>query len=754
MYEGQGTAKRNYGTSRSRALAPFGIAFLAAIAMAPQTVFAQEATVGDAKENAPPKGAAGPEGREAPASDAPANGAPASDAPGGAPPSEAPPREITVRGTPPARSASQVVRGRDVIDLAPHATASDLMALVPGVFVTQHSGEGKAHQIFLRGFDAQHGQDIEITAGGIPVNEVSNVHGQGYADLHFLMPEIVRELEATPGTFDPRQGDFAVAGSIRMRLGYAEPGVTAKGTVGSFATRRLFLAFHPADKSPETFAAFEAYQTDGFGPNRAARRGSFVGQWVHDLGGGFSVRALASTYAGRFDSAGVLRLDDIESGRVDRYGTYDPKQGGYSARSQLLAELYQGGEKSRFSLAPFVVLRSLELRQNFTGYLEDSQRGGATQVTSDNTQQINEDLMIGANASYRHTVRLFSPRDAIEVGFFGRTDFIDQSQRRLSEVNDLPTETLVDAKVRATDVAGYLDGSLRLLPGLILRGGVRVDALSYATTDNASAGASGPSAQRSAQGAHLGKKATLDYTIVPGVRALLSYGEGFRSPQARSLSNGERTPFVDVTSYEAGVRFADEMRVQGSVAAFYTTLSRDLAFDQATARNELTPGTRRVGATAEITARAGNWFTASWNVTYTRATFTGSDAKYAEGDLLPYVPQIVMRGDVGVKHRLGRIAGRDLDGRLGFATQALARRPLPYSEFGHEVFLVSASAGVRLKEIEFGVEAYNLLDAGWYDGEFVYPSNWDRNAAPSLVPARHVSVGAPRSVLASLTLYL
>ncbi|MET0592036.1 MAG: TonB-dependent receptor, partial [Polyangiaceae bacterium] len=687
-----------------------------------------------AEEGAPPA-ASSPRTeppREPPSTDVTAPGS----AERAAPPADAPPqdapnqdaakrdarRELTVRGAraaPPPRSASQVAISRDVIAATPHQTASDLLALVPGVYITQHSGEGKAHQIFLRGFDAQHGQDVEIFAGGVPVNEVSNVHGQGYADLHFLMPEIVREIDATPGPFDPRQGDFAVAGSIRMHLGYDEPGITAKGTLGSFGTRRLFLAFHPKDTSPETFVAFENYKTDGFGPNRAAQRGSFVGQVVHDLGRGFSLRALASTYAGRFDSAGVVRLSDIESGRIDRFGFYDPKQGGYSARSQLLAELTQTSEKSRFTIAPFAVLRSLELRQNFTGYLQDTQRGGAARLDSDNSQQINGDVMLGATASYRQTLNLLSPRDAVEVGFYGRTDLIDQSQRRLSEVNDAPTETLVDAKVRATDVAGYLDVTLRPLPGLVLRGGIRADALSYATEDGATAGMAGvPSQLRSAQGAHIGKKATLDYTVTPSVHALLSYGEGFRSPQARSLSNGEKTPFVDVTAYEAGVRFADEKRLQGSIAAFYTTLSRDLAFDQATARNEIAPGTRRVGATAELTARPVPWFLASWNITYTRATFTASDARYREGDLLPYVPQVVMRGDVAFKHRLGKIGERDLDGRLGFSTQALARRPLPYAEFGHEIFLVNASAAVRLKEIELGFDAYNLLGANWYDGEF------------------------------------
>ena len=137
------------------------------------------------------------------------------------------PVEVTVQGAPPPRSASESVVGERVLRAAPHRDGSELMQTVPGVFVSQHSGEGKAHQIFYRGFDAVHGQDMEVWAAGAPVNEVSNLHGQGYADLHFLIPELVQQIESQPGVYDPRQGDFAVAGSLRLRVGQAEPGVIA-----------------------------------------------------------------------------------------------------------------------------------------------------------------------------------------------------------------------------------------------------------------------------------------------------------------------------------------------------------------------------------------------------------------------------------------------------------------------------------------------------------------------------------------------
>lgn len=659
------------------------------------------------------------------------------------------PEAVRVTAPPPPRSASEVRLGREVVLAAPHRTASDALAVVPGVFVTQHSGEGKAHQIFLRGFDAVHGQDLELWVGGAPVNEVSNIHGQGYADLHYVMPEVIREVRALPGTFDPRQGDFAVAGSIRMQLGYAEPGATVKGTVGSFGARRLFMAYHPRSASEETFGAGEIYETDGFGPNRAARRASILAQGTHDLGHGISLRALGSTYAGRYAAAGVLPSADIDAGRIDRFATLDPKQGGYSARHQLVLDLREGGdEQGSFSVAPFVVWRTLHLRQNFTGY---SARGPL--LETDNNQQLNESVTLGTTASYRRTVGLLSPHDAIEVGLYGRHDVIEQSQRRLAEVNDAPLQTLVDAAVGATNVAGWVDAAIHPLRRLVVRGGFRMDGLAFAAQDRVDGAGAAVAAQgRAAQGAHLGKKLTVDYALLPNTHAVASYGDGFRSPQARSLADGQRTLFTAVSSYEVGLRYDDRRSLAGSLAAFFTDLSEDLVFDPVTARNERVAGTARKGIAAETTVRSGELLLLSSSVTYTHAAFTGSDAQYAEGDLLPFVPQLVLRTDGAVRHELARLLSRSLVLTVGAGLEGLASRPLPFGERGQNVFLVDARAALRLREVELGVDVFNLLGADWYDGQFVYASNFGRSSTPPRVPFRHVTVGPPRTLFASLSI--
>jgi hypothetical protein len=582
------------------------------------------------------------------------------------------------------------------------------------------------------------------------VNDVSNIHGQGYADLHFVMPEVVRQIRAEPGTYDPRQGDFAVAGSIHLDLGYDEPGFTAKATAGQFGTRRYFLAYRPNDAPETTFAAFEAYASDGFGPSRASRRTSAIGQTTYELGRGVSARLLATGYAARYDSAGVLRLSDIDEDKVDRFATYDPKQGGSATRASVGVDVGRSDDTSKWTIAPYLVLHSMRLRQDFTGFLPDSANNDPSGESGNSEQQLNDATTVGMNASYRKDFRLFSTNASAEMGVSARNDWIDQSQRRLSILTDQTTLDEVGAKVRATDVAGYVDLDVRPLRRLHLRGGVRVDGLSYFSEDT---GGSAKGEARSAQGAHLGKKATAEFLVTPELSAVASYGEGFRSPQARSLSEGQTTPFAEVESYEAGVRFRNAA-MKASLAGFQTLLSEDLAFDQSTARNVTTPSTRRTGVAAEFAALPAPWFVSSLSLTYTRAEFRASGHGYGEGDLVPYAPETVVRSDLAYMPVLGHVLNRTLEGRLGASTTFLGDRPLPFGEFGHDVFLVDARAALRLKEVELSLDVFNLLDANWYDGEFVYASNFTQGAAPTLVPQRHVSVGAPRTVWLSLSVFL
>ena len=661
-------------------------------------------------------------------------------------PGEAVPADMVISGARRPRSASEVIRERDVLEASPHRSGSDLLGLMPGVFLSQHGGEGKAHQIFLRGFDAVHGQDLELWAAGAPINDVSNVHGQGYADLHFLIPETVQQLRAMPGTYDPRQGDFAVAGSAEFSLGVEQEGLHASQSFGSFGGTRTLLMFRPEGQSPASFGAFESWHTDGWGPSRAADRTSTIAQLELPVGGGTRLRVMGSAYASRFASPGTVPLDDLETGRRSPRDAAIPGQGGASGREQLVLEWTGRDDRANaWMLSPYLVRRTLSLRQNFTGWLTDP-------VNGDMTQQRNDALTIGCRASYRRRTHLVSERDGVEVGISARTDTVEQSQRSIAVATGHVTGTTVDAVVHQSDVAGYVDVSLFPVERVALRGGVRADGI--ATTVDDAAGQSGV-ATRSAHGVHLGKKGTIDVAIgESGVHVLASYGEGFRSPQARSLGDGERTPFTTVQSYEAGTRYQDANRVAASLAVFHTLLSRDLLFDHATGRNESVPGTARTGIAADMTAHPAKWLLTVASFTWAKATYRWSEGIYEKGYSLPYAPQIVGRTELAATQRLAVVAGQSLEGKIGLGWMLLAGRPMPYGEMGHDSLQVDARASLRWGPTELGLAVFNVFDSVWFDGEYTYASRFDRSSTASLVPQRHVTTGSPRTVWASVAIHL
>jgi TonB family protein len=165
----------------------------------------------------------------------------------GPPPVVGEPEEVRVRGRPqpPSRGASDFNLQIGELSRVPRGNASEMLKLAPGILLTNEGGEGHAEQVFMRGFDAREGQDIELTMGGVPINESGNLHGNGYADTHFIIPELVERLRVVEGPFDPRQGNYAVAGSADYQLGLAKRGLTAKYMTGSFGTQRALLTWGP-----------------------------------------------------------------------------------------------------------------------------------------------------------------------------------------------------------------------------------------------------------------------------------------------------------------------------------------------------------------------------------------------------------------------------------------------------------------------------------------------------------------------------
>ncbi|MBU8896639.1 TonB-dependent receptor [Corallococcus sp. M34] len=654
-------------------------------------------------------------------------------------PDARPTQSTVVRATRAPRSASEVVLERDVLDAAPRTNAVDVLRVVPGLVASQHSGEGKAQQLFLRGFDALHGQDVELNVAGLPVNEVSHIHALGYADTNFIIPEAVNALDVTEGSYRAFQGDFAVAGTVRLELGAREPGVWLAGTMGQFGQRRLVATVRPGD-DPGTFAAVELGQGDGFGPQRSHGRAALLAQAITHLGEGLTARAVVGSYVTRFDSPGVVREDDYELGRSTFFAASTPRQGGTVSRHQLLLgiELPRQGT-ARTKLEVFGILSDLRLRNNFTGFRVDD-RG-------DGLEQTNDGTTLGAKVEHRRPLRVLGHPASLELGLGTRRDSVTQTQRRYRETDGTFFEDQIDAHFTQTDVWGYAEGRLSMGRWALRLGG-RADALGAEVFDALAFRDprfyDGQGYSRSAFGVHLGAKAGLEYALSETWGLFASYGDGFRSPQARGLAEGERAPFVSVHGAELGARREGE-RLSVQASAFGSQVADDFFFDHTVGTTVFTGQTLRSGITAALQARPLPGVTAALSATVAHAYVTKTKT------LLPYFAPFVARADVGWERAASLWNGTFF---AGTGLTFLGPRPLPFDERSHSVFLADLLLAARRDDVGLRLDVKNLLDARWRDGEFVYSSRFDPSAPASLVPSRHFTAGAPREASLTLELHL
>jgi iron complex outermembrane recepter protein len=695
------------------------------------------------------------------------------------------PVEVTVRAERALRAEDRSVSdfqiARDVLAAAPRQEGADVLRSAPGVYIGRAEGPAVAHNYMLRGFDADHGQDIEFRVGGLPINIPSHIHGQGYSDLGFVIGDTVRELRVTEGVYDPRQGDFAVAGSIDLTLGVEERerGVRLSSGYGSFNTFRQVILWAPPEASEESFGAVQYMRTDGFGENRAGQSGSGIFQ--RRFGDGdVTFRAIGILHAARSDLAGVVRQDDVDRGRLcfTCVYPYPTAQAQNALANRFLAGFfadYAGNDGDNGQLGLWLGYDNFRLQENWTGFLQESRVLERVGGRGDLIEQQNRTLSLGLTGRHRTSPYRLAPRarGTIEVGADGRIDVMDQAQNLLdASVRNQTWDRRVDASMRGVDLGvwGDLDGTFTQY--LRVRAGLRADVLSYDIEDRLGNFAPLtrpqnnfiPGFRRSALGLAWGPRTSVEVRPLQWLAILAAYGEGYRSPQARLLEDGEETPFSKVRSADFGVRFdlGDPLRL--TVGGYYTHLSDDVAFDAGEGRLERIGATERIGAVLHAVTRPMPGWVGSLSFTFVDATLlqppppTAEEPQpaFSEGQNLPFVPPIVVRADLGAHQTfIEGLAGRSLDGRTGLGFSFLSPRPLPYGAFADPVALLDASAALSWGPIELAFELFNALSSTYAAVEYSFPSDWEPNdGVRPRTPARHTAAGAPLSYLLSLRVTL
>ncbi|MDB4944748.1 MAG: Outer rane receptor protein [Labilithrix sp.] len=701
-------------------------------------------------------------------------------APAAAPPAPLPraaeePAEVVVRGRSfiPSRGAGDHEIPVGKLALVPRADAAALLRLAPGTFLTNLGGTGHPYQVFLRGFDAREGQDIEFTVDGMPINEVGNPHGNGLADTHFVIPELVRSLRVIEGPFAPQQGNFAVAGSALYELGITDPGLRASATYGSFGTKRLLLTWRPDGSSDHTFGGAEIYGSEGFGQNRKSERATAMGGYEGAIGKSGSWRVLLTSYAAHYSSAGVLREDDVLAGRRGFYDTYDAQQGGDSSRHALAATLQDRIGDVSLGQSFYLELRKFRLRENLTGNLLDPQQTWQTPhgQRGDLIDQQSTAITFGGRGSARERLEWLGQEQELELGYSARYDDIQGLQQRDRDGTNVPYAKDFDLDSGIANLGLHADASVRpFVRWITVRGGGRIDLYSYDIQDTCAlrshttqaavapdtecftADRVGPRSadQRSTTSASIFEpRATLLVGPFGGFTLSASHGIGSRSIDPNYVNQDLETPFAKVTATEAGVAYVKatgDVDLLAKSVFFSTSVDKDLFFNPAEGRSTLSDGTTRTGWSGN-TRVTGRFFDVAASATFVRAVF--DDTKL----LVPYAPSVVLRGDGAIFGTLPfRPFGERVEGSAGLGVSYVGRRPLPFGEESNTIFTTDVAASLEVRAVRFGISCTNLFDRRYRVAELNYVSDFRSQGYPSLVAARHFTAGEPRAVFATFTL--
>jgi hypothetical protein len=625
----------------------------------------------------------------------------------------------------------RVVTARE-LELTPHKNTDDLLRTVPGLYMSQHGSEGKGQQFFLRGFDAVHGSDLAISVAGIPINELSNVHGQGYADLGFVVPEAVAGLVARKGPFDLEHGWFATAGSLDLELGVANRGMKLGYEIGSTNRHRLVAVAAPEDSPQAEFIAASVLHDTGYGENRGTEQASVLAQ-TELRTGKFRLRPMVAASTGTFGEPGVTALDDIEDGFFDRMDSPAGDRGG--ATQRVLSGINMTWKDGADELVGtgYLGWRGLRIEENFTGYLVSPEHGDAR-------LQTHRAVTGGGRLSWRHR---FTDSVRLLAGTQVARDQLVQGEDRIDDANVVwMNERMLDA---ATSSGAVWAGLEWQRGHWTATAGARGDALFVEATDKldptrSGAGSVGLVTPRGAIAYR-----TERYSVSFGA------GRGVRPPEARAFTQRASTENMDATVYDGGdaaITAATALELGGDVhigpvrlgaTGFATWIDRESVFDHISGVNALKDGSRRFGTELFVEARPVSWLGL-------RGDATLVDARYdVTNNPIPGAPR--MLASVEARAEQGPFAG-------GVAGRFLGPRPLLDGATAASATVVDALGTYTRGRYQLSLQIDNVLGMDWNEGEYNFASYWDASTPRSEIPRVHISPGRPFGVRAGLTVEL
>lgn len=603
----------------------------------------------------------------------------------------------------------------------PVNSSQEILRKVPGLFIGQHAGGGKAEQIFLRGFDIDHGTDIAISVDGMPVNMVSHAHGQGYADLHFLIPETVQKIDFGKGTYYASKGDFATAGYVAFQTKERTEKNAIGVEVGQFNTFRTLGMFNLIEnsKTEDAFLATEYILTDGpFDAPQDFKRINLFGKYTKRFSNNSKLSIQASRFASNWNASGQIPQRLVDAGVISRFGAVDATEGGNTSRTNLNVSLLKPINENTFIKAnAFYSQYNFELYSNFTFFLEDP-------INGDQIRQKEDRAIYGFNAE----VSKKKDNAIYQFGLGFRSDETNDTELSHTKNRYETLEQLQLGDISQSNVFGYINADYTF-GKFTVNPSVRVDYFTFGYNDKLATSYQNLSADKY----KVSPKMNLIYSINNQFQVFAKSGLGFHSNDTRVVVAQEGKDILPTAfSTDLGTIFKPLPKMIINTALWYLQMDQEFVYVGDAGIVEPSGKTRRMGVELGIRYQLTDWlyFDADANYTYGRSIDEPKGQDY-----IPLAPDFTTTGGLSFTKFKG-FSG-------GFRYRYLKSRPAneDNSIVAKGYFVNDFNINYEYKNITFGIAIENLLNTKWNETQFATESRLQNET--NSVEEIHFTPGTP-----------
>ncbi|CAL2084065.1 iron complex outermembrane recepter protein [Tenacibaculum sp. 190524A05c] len=617
------------------------------------------------------------------------------------------------------------------IQTNPVNSSQDILNKVPGLFIGQHAGGGKAEQIFLRGFDIDHGTDINLSVDGLPVNMVSHAHGQGYSDLHFVIPETVDKIDFGKGSYYEDKGNFATAGYVQFQTKERLDKSSIKLEGGQFDTFRLLGMFNVLNEAKHNaYISTEYLATDGaFESPQNFSRINVFGKYTGYLNPTDKLRVTLSHFTSKWDASGQIPQRAVDSGLITRFGAIDDTEGGNTSRSNILINYDKMiSDSETLKSFGYISKYDFELFSNFTFFLEDP-------VNGDQIKQKEDRTIFGVSSEYKKVFSGDKFNGHWNTGISLRNDrsFSNELSRTLNRRQILQRIQFGD--INETNLGGFI-GSTIEFGKWTFNPSIRLDYFNFQYND---ALQTQYETQKESK-AIVSPKFNVIYDYSDNLQFYVKTGKGFHSNDTRVVVAEEGREILPATyGFDTGVVWKPTSKMFFNLAYWYLYVEQEFVYVGDAGIVEPSGETRRQGIDISYRYQPLSWLYWSVDANYTHArSINDPDGQ----NFIPLAPDFTLVSGLNINFKDGFYGGinvRHIDDRPANEDNSIVAE-------GYTV--ADLNVGYRWKDVSFGVQVQNLFDVDWNETQFVTESRLQNEVNP--VEEIHFTPGTPFFLKASI----